>query len=148
MAMALAGAGAPRRRYRLGQNSDINVTPFVDIMLVLLIIFMVTAPLATTTIRLDLPPLDARNPHPQTPVVISLTDDGRIFASGPGGDQLVTLDTLAGGVDRALGGAPGVHQAILVRADQRLRYGAFMAVMNRLQEDGFYKVALMGEQTH
>ena len=148
MAMALAGASAARRGFKLGQNSEINVTPFVDVMLVLLIIFMVTAPLATSTIRLDLPPLDTRNPHPQTSVVISLTEDGRIFASGPGGEQLVTLDGLAGGITRALGGAPLGRQQIVIRADQRVRYGAFMAVMNRLQEDGFYKVALMGEQTH
>ena len=146
MGARLGGGGGGR--FELGQNSEINVTPFVDVMLVLLIIFMVTAPLATSTIKLDLPPLDPRTGNPQKPVVISVTEDGRIFASGPGGEQLVTLDGLAGGITRALGGAPLGRQQIVIRADQRVRYGAFMAVMNRLQEDGFYKVALMGEQTH
>jgi biopolymer transport protein ExbD len=147
MAMALAGASASRRQFKLGQNSDINVTPFVDVMLVLLIIFMVTAPLATTAIKVDLSPLRVTNSsEPPQPVTISITEDGRIFASGPQGDQSVTLDGLAGGIARVLGAAPSGRQEILVRADQRVRYGAFMAVMNRLQTDGFYRVALVGEE--
>src|SRR6516225_1953549 len=77
MAAKLAG-GNKRGGYELGQNADINVTPFVDVMLVLLIIFMVAAPLATTSLKIDLPPAQApKNPQDQKkPTFISITKDG------------------------------------------------------------------------
>ena len=79
MAVKLAGKG---KRFDLGQNSDINVTPFVDVMLVLLIIFMVTAPLATVSIKIDLPPAKAPPPnqHDKPPTYISISKTG-IFIS-------------------------------------------------------------------
>ncbi|HEX3918166.1 MAG TPA: biopolymer transporter ExbD [Caulobacteraceae bacterium] len=143
MAAALAGAGA-NRRFALGQNHDINVTPFVDVMLVLLIIFMVTAPLATTSIRVDLPPVIGQH-DPSRPVNVSITEDGHVFVSGPRGELPVTLSDLAGGIASVLGAQPSPDLKVFVRADKHVRYGAFMSVMNRLQDDGFYKVGLVGE---
>ena len=75
MAAKLAGGG--KARYELGQNADINVTPFVDVMLVLLIIFMVAAPLATTSLAIDLPPAQApKNPDQKKPTFLSITRGG------------------------------------------------------------------------
>jgi biopolymer transport protein ExbD/biopolymer transport protein TolR len=144
MAAALAGAGT-NRRFALGQNHDINVTPFVDVMLVLLIIFMVTAPLATTSIKVDLPPAPSGKADPERPVSVSITNDGQVFVSGPRGEIPVTLDNLAGGIANVLGAQPSPQLKVFVRADKQVRYGAFMSVLNRLQDDGFYKVGLVGE---
>ena len=81
MAAKLSGGGSSR--FDLGQNSDIDVTPFVDVMLVLLIIFMVVAPLATVSIRLDLPPATPPPPgqHEKPPTFISIQDSGQIYVS-------------------------------------------------------------------
>src|SRR5215469_15686907 len=79
--MAAKLAGGKKGRYELGQNADINVTPFVDVMLVLLIIFMVAAPLATTALKIDLPPAQApKNPQDQKkPTFISITRGGVVY---------------------------------------------------------------------
>src|SRR5580698_9064823 len=81
MAAKLAGGG--KKKFDLGQNSEINVTPFVDVMLVLLIIFMVTAPLATVSIKLDLPPATPpKDPHNEKPpTYISIDNDGNVSVS-------------------------------------------------------------------
>src|SRR5665213_869979 len=97
MAAKLAGGG--KARYELGQNADINVTPFVDVMLVLLIIFMVAAPLATTAIKIDLPPAQApKNPDQKKPTFLSITHGGVIYIVAqdttqkvPGLDQLIPM---------------------------------------------------------
>src|SRR5579863_7524735 len=84
--MAAALAGGPKKKFDLGQNSDINVTPFVDVMLVLLIIFMVTAPLATVSIKIDIPPAQKPTNPTKPPTVISIAQDGSLqvsFATGP-----------------------------------------------------------------
>jgi biopolymer transport protein ExbD len=127
------------------QNSDINVTPFVDIMLVLLIIFMVAAPLATVSIRLDLPP--ATPPPPGTvqkePVYITIQETGSIFIA----ERQSTLETLAADVCAALGGGDPAckEERVFVRADAEVKYNQFMEVMNDLQEKGFFKVGLLNE---
>jgi biopolymer transport protein ExbD len=144
MAVALAGART-RREFALGQNHDMNVTPFVDVMLVLLIIFMVAAPLATTAIKVDLPPERVNPADLAQPVSVLVTADGRLFVSGPRGDQATTLDGLRGAIVQVLGDQGATHHEIFVRADQHIRYGAFMAVMDRLEDDGLYKVGLVGE---
>src|SRR5205085_3126834 len=98
MAAKLSGSGSGR--YDLGQNADINVTPFVDVMLVLLIIFMVAAPLATVSIKVDLPPAtppppDA--PKPKDPVYISIRSNGSLNLSGKQDTDLNRLvDDLTG----------------------------------------------------
>src|SRR5579863_5075942 len=87
-----------KSKFDLGQNSDINVTPFVDVMLVLLIIFMVAAPLATTSIRIDLPPAKAPPPDQKQkpPTFISIQDGGALYVSfGENQIKPTTMDTLA-----------------------------------------------------
>ncbi|HEV2533359.1 biopolymer transporter ExbD [Phenylobacterium sp.] len=146
MAAKLAGQGGGR--FSLGQNSDINVTPFVDVMLVLLIIFMVAIPAATVSIKLDLPP--AVPPPPGTkvkdPVLINLQAGGAIFI----GDHATSLDTLIPDLSAKLSAddpsLPAPQQRVYIRADKSVRYGDFMAVMNTLQGNGFYQVALINEE--
>ena len=127
------------------QNAEINVTPFVDIMLVLLIIFMVAAPMATVSIRLDLPP--AVPPPPGTPqkdpVYITIQETGSIFIA----TQQTSIEGLAADVCEALGGGdPACRQErVFVRADPEVTYNQFMEVMNELQSRGFFKVGLLNE---
>jgi biopolymer transport protein ExbD len=126
----------------IGQMSDINVTPFVDVMLVLLIIFMVSAPLATVSIRLDLPPPTPPMPGevPPEPVYITIQESGSIFLA----DRQTTIETLTVDVCAALGGVCR-EERVFVRAQPEVKYEQFMEVMNTLQEDGFYKVGLLNE---
>jgi len=131
-------------KFDLGQNSDINVTPFVDIMLVLLIIFMVAIPTATVSIKLDLPP--AIPPPPgtkvQEPTLINIQQGGRLFI----GDIPTTLATLAPDLNRELAKTEPKQDRVYIRADRTVKYGDFMAVMNDLQENGFFQVALINEE--
>ena len=144
MGSKLSGPGGQGGK-TIQQNSDINVTPFVDIMLVLLIIFMVAAPMATVSIRLDLPP--AQPPADPTdveePVYITIQDTGEIFIA----ERASSLDTLAADVCSALGGGnPGCkEERVFVRAQAEVEYDQFMGVMNVLQENGFFKVGLLNE---
>jgi biopolymer transport protein ExbD len=146
MGAKLAGSGGGR--FDLGQNSDINVTPFVDVMLVLLIIFMVAIPAATTSIKLDLPP--AIPPPPGTkvkePVLVNVQAGGGIFI----GETATSIDTLPADLSRKLSvddpTLPPTQQRVYIRADKAVRYGDFMAVMNTLQGNGFYQVALINEE--
>jgi biopolymer transport protein ExbD len=145
MGAKLSGPGGQGGK-TISQNSDINVTPFVDIMLVLLIIFMVAAPLATVSIRLDLPPATPPNPNePQKePVYITIQETGSIFIA----EQQTTIETLAADVCAALGNPTGrgcQEERVFVRAQPEVRYNAFMEVMNDLQENGFLKVGLLNE---
>ncbi len=140
--MAAKLGGLKGGKYTIGQNADINVTPFVDVMLVLLIIFMVSAPLATVAIKIDLPPaIPDSNPHPKKPVYISMKDDGNIYIV----DQATTLGTLQVDLQRAFGETDPRHETVLIRADKLVRYGDFMSVVNQLQSDGFFKVSLINE---
>ena len=125
------------------QNSDINVTPFVDVMLVLLIIFMVAAPMATVSIRLDLPPaVPPENPEDEKePVFITIQESGSLFIV----DQQTTIETLADDVCVAIGGGSCQEERVFVRAQPDVLYETFMEVMNTLQENGFYKVGLLNE---
>jgi biopolymer transport protein ExbD len=122
-------------RHDLRQNAEINVTPFVDIMLVLLIVMMVAVPVATMAVKLDLPPIQPKATQVK-PTFISVLADGRTLISDPVRGQLPTsLSGLAQGLVLSLG--PGARrQSILIRADRAVRYGDFMAVVDQLQEDG------------
>jgi biopolymer transport protein ExbD len=142
MAAKLSGPGGQGGK-TIEQNADINVTPFVDIMLVLLIIFMVAAPLATVSIRLDLPPATPPSGEVDEPVYITIQETGSIFIA----ERQTTIETLAADVCAALGGGtPACQQErVFVRAQPEVRYNQFMEVMNDLQENGFYKVGLLNE---
>ena len=141
---AKVGGGGGNKKFDLGQNSDINVTPFVDVMLVLLIIFMVSIPVATVSIKLDLPP--AQPPPPGTPIeeptFVSIQRGGILFI----GEQPTTLPTLSTDLARILAVPNPTEERVYIRGNRDVRYGDFMAVMNKLQEDGYYQVALINEE--
>ena len=133
-----SGKGGP-----VSQNAEINVTPFVDVMLVLLIIFMVAAPLASVTVQVALPPAVAEpSPNPPKPVYISIQSDGRIYV----GDFQTDLSALGDDLRSNIGRRNPEKERIFIRADKDTFYGDFMGVMNMLQDNGFYSVALIGEQ--
>ena len=136
-----SGKGGP-----VSQNADINVTPFVDVMLVLLIIFMVSAPLATVSIRLDLPPpVDPPpgSPPPPPPTFISIAEGGRLFVlTGEGAPTEVTLPGLVGELMSSLGFR---EERVRIRADADVPYNDFMTVMNDLQSKGWLQVGLINE---
>ena len=147
MAAKLAGGG--KGRYELGQNAEINVTPFVDVMLVLLIIFMVAAPMATTSIRIDLPPAQApKNQDQKKPTFISIRRGGETYIVAQEVTQKVPhLAQLASILASKLGGlGDPTQQTVLIRADRDVRYKEFMAVVNQLHTDGFYRVGLISEE--
>ena len=140
MAAKLAGAGGGR--YDVNQKSEINVTPFVDVMLVLLIIFMVAAPLAAVTIQVKLPPAESPPAqNPPTPVYISLKQDGELYIQ----DFATSVDTLGDDLRHQIGQRNPARERIFIRADRDVMYVKFMRVMNALQDAGFYSVALVGE---
>ena len=141
MGAKLSGPGGQGGK-TISQNADINVTPFVDIMLVLLIIFMVAAPLATVSIRLDLPPpSDAPTDTEEEPVYISIQNSGELFIA----ERETTLATLPADACAALGGGACQEERIFVRAQPEVQYNQFMEVMNTLQENGFFTVGLLNE---
>jgi biopolymer transport protein ExbD len=146
---AKLAAGGGGGKFELGQNSDINVTPFVDVMLVLLIIFMVAAPLATVSIRIDLPPAKApENPKPddKPPTFISIQDSGQIFVSmGKNEIKPSTMEGLESDLATSLGVPDYKNERVFIRADRHVRYRQFMDVINRLQTLGFYKIGLIAE---
>jgi TonB system transport protein ExbD (group 1) len=140
MAAKLSGGGGDR--FNIDQNSEINVTPFVDVMLVLLIIFMVAAPLASVSVEVNLPPAVAKpSPSPPKPVYISIKASGKVFI----GDDPTTVDEMGADLTKSIGRRDPSKERIYIRADEKTRYGAFMEVMNTLQDNGFYSVALIGK---
>lgn len=121
------------------ENHEINVTPFIDVMLVLLIIFMVAAPLATVNVPVDLP---ASNAPPlkkdSEPVILSLAGDLTLSL----GERVIAPTALAEALDAATG--KDHEQRIFLRADKAVSYGEVMGVMNQLRDAGYLKVALVG----
>ncbi|MBX7250245.1 MAG: biopolymer transporter ExbD [Caulobacteraceae bacterium] len=141
MAAKLSGPGGGSR-FTIEQNSEINVTPFVDVMLVLLIIFMVAAPLASVSVPVKLPTAVAPPAAPpQTPIYISIQKDGDVWI----GDGRTSIGEMGSDLARLVGTRNPAKERIFIRADQETRYGTFMEVMNTLQDNGFYSVALVGE---
>ena len=123
----------------LDEVHEINVTPFIDVMLVLLIIFMVAAPLATVDIAVNLPSSTAApQPRPDKPLYLTLSPDLSLAL----GDDPVARDALAAALDRATDGDKDAR--IFLRADKVVPYGELMEVMNLLRAAGFLKVALVG----
>ena len=139
MAAKLSGPGGGR--YAVEMNHDINVTPFVDVMLVLLIIFMVAAPLASVNVKVNLPVANAK-PQPKPPQIIyvSIKENGDVYV----GDNLTDLTELPDALKLAAG-PNHVGLRIFIRGDQNMEYGKFLDVMNTMQDNGFYSVALVGE---
>ena len=146
MGMGVAG-GSPsgsrrrRRRHASGVMSEINVTPMVDVMLVLLIIFMVAAPLMTVGVPIDLPQTAAKPMEGQTdPINISVDATGKVFIQ----DSEITLDEL---VPKLMAVAKnGVEDRIYVRGDKTADYGTVMRVMARISAAGFKKIGLITQE--
>jgi biopolymer transport protein ExbD len=126
----------------LAENHEINVTPFIDVMLVLLIIFMVAAPLATVDVSVDLPASTAKPAErPEEPVYVTLKEDMSLSL----GNETVAREALAADLDSLTKG--NKEARIFLRADKAVDYGAFMEVMNLLRDAGYLKIALVGLET-
>lgn len=143
MAVAQGGSGGRRGRRRGGKRpmADINVTPMVDVMLVLLIVFMVAAPLLTVGVPIDLPQTKAKELNTDSkPITVSITPAGDIYL----GDKASSIDTLVADITAQ---APnGTDERIYVRGDQTANYGAVMKVMGVLSAGGFSKIGLITAQ--
>ncbi|MBP2311462.1 TonB system transport protein ExbD [Azospirillum soli] len=123
----------------LAENHDINVTPFIDVMLVLLIIFMVAAPLATVDVPVDLPASTAQpQARPDKPLFLTIQADRTLSV----GDAPVAREALAGALDQATGGDK--TSRVFLRADRSVDYGELTEVMNALRAAGYLKIALVG----
>ena len=132
------GYGISSRRQPM---SEINVTPFVDVMLVLLIIFMVTAPLLTVGVQVDLPKTKAKAiPGSDEPLAVSVDKDGNIYVQ----DTAMDLDQVVPRLQAVSDNNPDVR--IFVRGDAEVGYGRVMEVMGVLNAAGFSKVALITQQ--
>jgi biopolymer transport protein ExbD len=123
----------------LHENHEINVTPFIDVMLVLLIIFMVAAPLATVDVDVDLPASTARpQQRPDKPIFLTVKADHTLSL----GDESVARERLGSVLDRLSNGDRG--QRVFLRADKTVDYDMLMQVMNDLRAAGYLKIALVG----
>ena len=141
--MAMGPILGQERRKRRTPMSEINVTPMVDVMLVLLIIFMVTAPLLTVGVPIDLPQTQAASldQADKEPLAVSVATNGQVFLQ----DTAIKLEELAPKLKAITAARGGNEERIYVRGDRTVDYGTMMKVMGRLSAAGFRKVALVTE---
>lgn len=141
MALSLNDGGLVMGDDALPLNADINVTPFIDVMLVLLIIFMVAAPLATVDVKVDLPDAAARAATvPEPTVTLAIQADGRMQL----GSEAVTSETLGAALKAQTSG--DTSRRVNLRADRSLTYDTVMHAMDALRRAGYRHVALVGAE--
>src|SRR5580658_1696527 len=144
--MAIGAAGAnpvgKRRHRRRAVMSQINVTPMVDVMLVLLIIFMVSAPLLTVGVPIDLPQTQAKSlDQDRAPLTLSVSLQGKVFLQ----NSEIPIEELIPKLKAVTDARGGYDERIYVRGDRKIDYGTVMRVMGRLSSAGFRRVALVTE---
>ena len=139
MASPQAGGGGKRRRgKRTAVMADLNMIPFIDVMLVLLVIFMVAAPLLTVGVPVDLPKTGAAQLNiDQKPLAVTIDDKGKLFLQ----DQETSLEKLAGDISAVA--KQGFDERIYVRGAEQVNYGRVSEVMAVLQKAGFTKIGLI-----
>src|SRR3954463_13459396 len=142
---AAAGVSVGKRRHRRkAVMAEINVTPMVDVMLVLLIIFMVSAPLLTVGVPIDLPQTQAKSlEQDQKPITLAVKANGQVFLGGSTDE--VKVEELVAKLQAMTQARGGLDERIYVRGDRKTDYGTMMKVMVRLSQAGFRRVALVTE---
>ena len=136
------GGGRRKRHKRRGVMAEINVTPMVDVMLVLLIIFMVSAPLLTVGVPIDLPQSQAKSlEQDKEPLAVSVNEKGQVYLQ----NSEISVDELVPKLEAVAQTRGGTEARIYVRGDKKVDYGTMMRVMGRLSEAGFHRVALVSE---
>jgi biopolymer transport protein TolR len=140
---ASSAAGSGKRRHRRkAVMSEINVTPFVDVMLVLLIIFMVSAPLLTVGVAIDLPQTQAKSlEQDREPLTVSVNNQGQVYLQ----NAEIKVEELVPKLQAITQVRGGFDERIYVRGDRKVDYGTVMRVMGRLSQAGFRRVALVTE---
>ena len=139
---ATTGAFGKRRHRRRPVMAEINVTPMVDVMLVLLIIFMVSAPLLTVGVPIDLPQTQAANlDQAREPLAISVNVKGQVFLQ----NTEIKLEELVSKLKAITDARGGADERIFVRGDKSVDYGTMMRIMGRLNAAGFRRVGLVTE---
>ena len=135
-------AGRRRRRRHHSAIAEINMTPFIDVMLVLLIVFMVSAPLLTVGVPLDLPQSQAKSlDQDREPLTISVNVQGQVFLQS----SEIQVDDLVPKLNAVADARGGTEARIYVRGDKKVDYGTMMRVMGRLSAAGYHRVALVTE---
>ena len=139
---AHSGVFGKRRHRRNPVMAEINVTPMVDVMLVLLIIFMVSAPLLTVGVPIDLPQTQAKSlDQDQKPLTVSVTTQGQVFLQ----ETEIKVEELVPKLQAITQSRGGMDERIYVRGDKKVDYGTVMRVMGRLSQAGFRRVAMVTE---
>ena len=129
------------RRHSYAPNAEINVTPFIDVMLVLVVVLMIVAPLATVTIPVTLPQSSASStPPPAAPVTVTVQTDGTIYVGNTKTQQINLIPVLLTATKGNL------STRIFLRGDKHLEYGQLMEVMNKLSDGGFSMIGLVSQE--
>lgn len=139
MAASVGGDLGGGKKKSYSDNSEINVTPFVDVMLVLLIIFMVAAPLATVDVKVELPPSKAEPAKTEDPIYVSLKADGSIYI----GNVQVNYGNFSVRLNSATDN--NYNKRIFIRADKKVLFKEVERLMGVIQDTGYYQVALVAE---
>jgi biopolymer transport protein ExbD len=144
MGMQLGGEGAHGKNSAFSESSDINVTPFVDVMLVLLIIFMVAVPIATVNVKVNFPDSNApAESKASAPVWISMTKSGGVYI---GDRRFSSVQEVGAELQKEIPESQRDTTRLFLRGDAELPYKKVLDLMNELKTGGFYKISLVGHE--